>query len=379
MTQFTRRSALTLLTATSLCLPISLARAREAGGRKTIFIMLRGGLDGLATLIPADREMLDLRRTTLPDPSERLRLNSGFSLHPALKNLHQLYRLGELGFVHAAATSYRQRSHFEAQDHLELLGPAGEREGWFNRTIQAAGGAGLAVGYAVPLALQGAGAVTNWSPQIFSTASDDLLDRLEKLYETQPVLADPLRRARSMGDVSMSATGTRRDQKKTDGFVGKSLGEMMRGPEGPNMGMLSINGWDTHAQQAGRLAVRLAELDETVAALKQALGPEWAKTCVVICSEFGRTARENGTRGTDHGTGGLIILSGGAVRGGRIYGDWPGLKSSALHEGRDLAPANDVAAVLKGLLRDHIGLSRTQLDRQIFPGTPAAMEGLIRS
>lgn len=377
MTQFSRRSALALLGSAGLVPSFLAAHAVGAEDRKFVFIILRGALDGLATLIPDDAALRELRRFTIPERAERLDLGNGFRLHPSLSGLHGLYQSGELGFVHAAATSYRDRSHFDGQDLLETLGRTSARDGWLNRTVQAAGGQGLAVGYDLPLAMRGAGAATNWSPPVFNAASDDLLDRLQDLYASQPHLAEALAMARGteMGSVDMS--GRRGAPAQQYAKASQALGALMAAEGGPNIGMLSFDGWDTHANQAGQLATRLSGLDAALVDLKTALGLHWAKTSVVICSEFGRTARENGSRGTDHGTGGLVILAGGAVKGGRVHGAWPGLSSSALYEDRDLAPANDITAILKGVLRDHLAISQTVLYSTVFPGQTDLMTGLI--
>ncbi len=378
MTGFTRRTALALIGAAATGPALGVAHAAGAGARKFVFGVMRGGLDGLAALVPDDREMEMLRPSILPAPGERLDLGNGFRLHPSLAGLHGLYRSGEAAFVHAAATPYRARSHFDGQDVLETLGPAGTRDGWLNRAVAEAGGSGLAVGYAVPLALKGTAPATNWSPPVFAEASDDLLDRLSDLYTDDPVFAAPLAMARAtpaaMDDMDrLKPRGGPEGQFRA---AGEALGRLMATEDGPAIGMISFDGWDTHANQPGALTNRLAALDGSLEALKAALGAHWADTVVVLASEFGRTAAENGTRGTDHGTGGLVILAGGAVKGGRVHGDWPGLAPSALRERRDLAPANDLTGVLKGVLRDHLGLDRQVLDTRVLPGPARPLDGL---
>jgi uncharacterized protein (DUF1501 family) len=148
--------------------------------------------------------------------------------------------------------------------------------------------------------------------------------------------------------------------------------------------MFDTTGWDTHANEGGaqgQLAVRLRGLDAAMAALQETLGPVWRNTVVLVATEFGRTAAINGTRGTDHGTAAAAFLLGGAVAGGRVLADWPGLSRSSLHEGRDLRPTRDLRAVMKGVLRDHLQVAGTSLDSQVFPGSAAvrALDGLVRS
>ncbi len=379
MTDLSRRHALRLIGAGALstvALP-RMAFADGVEGRSLVFVILRGAMDGLAALIPDDRETEALRGSILPEIGDRLDLGNGFRLHPTLEGLQGLYRAREAGFVHAAATAYRDRSHFDGQDALETLAPAGTRDGWLNRATAALGGQALAVGYALPLALKGPAPARNWAPAVFEPASDDLARRLQDLYAADPLLADALATARAMPAPETDMAGQGGARGIPYAATLQALGELMAAPDGPGIGMVSLDGWDTHANQAQALRARFAQLDLGLARLKSALGPKWATTCVVMCSEFGRTAAANGTRGTDHGTGGLTILAGGAVAGGRVHGDWPGLSPRNLHEGRDLAPANAVEAVLKGVLRDHLGLSRTVLDSEVLPGRAPALDGLI--
>lgn len=377
----TRRSALSLFGSAILAPVVMPAFSQGVDGRKFIFILLRGGMDGLSALIPNDSETMRLRGSILPPKSERLAIGQGFDLHPALKSLHQLYHQGEASFIHAAATSYRSRSHFDGQDYLELLGPQGTKEGWLNRALQAVGSRALAVGYSIPLALQGRGRVTNWAPPKFSAASEDLLDRLMGLYDEDNLFAAQLASARSsvadMDDISdMEAS---HERGKNDVLLLEAAGTLMAAEGGPGVGMISLEGWDTHANQERLLARRMSDLSEGIASLKAALGEHWTQTAIVICSEFGRTVAANGTRGTDHGTGGLVTLMGGAVKGGRIFGDWPETNQKALFEGRDLAPANDVSGILKGVLRDHLGIDRSALDQDVLPQSGRAWDGLIKT
>ncbi|MEL7480910.1 MAG: DUF1501 domain-containing protein [Pseudomonadota bacterium] len=374
MNRISRRKLLGLL-GVSATAPIWLAHAAEAGQKKFVFVILRGALDGLAALIPDDPETEALRGALLPNRSERLDFGNGFRLHPALGSLRDLYVSGEAAFVHAAATPFRERSHFDGQDRLETLAPPGARDGWLNRTLAALGTEGLAVGVSVPLAFRGEAPVRNWSPPVFAPVSEDLEARLMDLYAGDTLLSETLAAAMAATDPDMGQT--RRGRNQVYAQTLGALGRLMAEDGGANVAMASLDGWDTHANQTGMLNNRLAALDDAITALKDALGSDWSNTCVVMCSEFGRTAAANGTRGTDHGTGGLMILTGGAVAGGKVHGDWPGLKRNALYDGRDLAPANDVAAVLKGLLRDHLGLSKSALDQTILPGSGRPMDGLI--
>ena len=378
MTVFSRRHSLGFLAAAPFLSLPKISFAQGTTDRKFIFVILRGGMDGLAALIPDDKDIEGLRGSILPAPETRLNLGNGFRLHPSFTGLNKLYSAGDAAFIHAAATPYRDRSHFEGQDALETLGRSGAKDGWLNRALKAEGGSGLAVGRALPLAMKGTAPVTNWSPPIFKTPSEDLMGRLSDLYAGDDLLAASLAAAKdtSAMEMDLSRREARRFTKEYT-IALSSLGRLMSEENGQGIGMVALDGWDTHDGQANDLKRNFAALDEALIALKTSLGPTWKKSCVVVCSEFGRTAAANGTKGTDHGTGGLTMLLGGAVKGGKLYGDWPGVKKSALYEDRDLYPANDIAAILKGVMRDHLGISRTTLDTNIFPNSGRAFEGLI--
>lgn len=378
MIQFTRRSTLGLLGGAALASQTPAAFAQGISDRKFIFIILRGAMDGLSALIPEDENYASLRRGIAIPENQRLDLGNGFALHGAFATLKADYDQGHAAFFHAAATSYRERSHFDGQDVLESLGVDGGRSGWLNRALHAAGARGLAVSHSVPLALRGPAPVSNWSPPVFEEADEDLLDRLSDLYASTPEFAEPLARAReNMSLVGNMGEGRKGKISRNHMLALQAVGKLMAAEDGPGVGMVELGGWDTHTGQVRRLNRGFRDLDAGLAALKAALGAHWAKTCIVISSEFGRTVAVNGTNGTDHGTGGLVTLLGGAVRGGRVYGDWPGLKRSELYEARDLAPANDISAILKGVLRDHLGVDRAALDASVLPGSGRAYDGLI--
>jgi uncharacterized protein (DUF1501 family) len=161
--------------------------------------------------------------------------------------------------------------------------------------------------------------------------------------------------------------------------LARAAGQLMAAPQGPSVAAFELGGWDTHAQQAARLNAPLAQMDEGLVALKAALGDVWRRTAVLVVTEFGRTARVNGTMGTDHGTGGAAFILGGAVRGGRMLGDWPGLSAANLFQNRDLWPTTDMRSLAKGLLRDHLRLGMAAVDAA-FPnsGEAAPLGGLLR-
>jgi uncharacterized protein (DUF1501 family) len=318
-----------------------------------------------------------------------LDLGGFYGLHPALTGLHDMYSANEALAVHAVAGSYRVRSHFEAQDCLESGADHRMTSGWLNRVVASLppaeparpGGEALAVGVSVPLLLRGQAVVANWAPHGFSEPSPDLYATIAALIQSDPVtgpaIAEGLR-ARGFSAAVITPGGELNDRYAFLALA-RAAGEMLRAADGPRIAALELGGWDTHAQQANRLTGPLKQLDTGLVALKTALGPAWAQTAVLVMTEFGRTARVNGTKGTDHGTGTVAFVLAGAIAGGRVKATWPGLGSGQLFENRDLAPTTDLRAVAKGILVAHLGLNSSALG-QIFPGSDsvAAMAGLIR-
>jgi len=368
-----------------------LALAQTPGDRRLVVILLRGALDGLFVVQPyADPGMEVLRRPLmLPEPGQEgglLDLGGTYGLHPALANLHALYRDSEALILHAVAGPYRSRSHFDAQDMLEL---GGDRmtSGWLNRALQAlpAGAqarAGLAVGTGVPLLLRGPVPVGAYAPPGLDQPAPDLIYRLAALQNADarlgPVFAEGMR---SRGFAAQTLGGAMQEPDRGSfPRLAAAAGRLLAEREGPRVAALELGGWDTHAQQAGRIMTPLRALDDGIGQLRTALGAAWAQTAVLVVTEFGRTARANGNVGTDHGTGTVAFLVGGAVAGGKVQADWPGLGPDALFENRDLRPTRDLRTVAKGLLRDHLRLPETAV-AQAFPDSAQApaMRGLVRA
>lgn len=361
-------------------------------------VILRGAMDGLAVVPPiADPDYAGLRGELAIGAAglePALPLDGQFGLNNAMPNLHALYHKGEALIVHATATPYRERSHFDGQDVLESgLGGVGDKSsGWLNRAaaaIPTADGvrpiSGLAVSPTVPLILRGAAPTLSWTPPQLQSASGDTLQRLLALYTHE----DP-ELARVLGEgVDLDALATGMDGLGRGGGIAAAFRELAAGParlvaaeDGPRLAALSYDGWDTHTNEgaeAGRLANLLAALDGALAALATELAPVWSETVIAVMTEFGRTARANGNEGTDHGTATVAFLLGGAVKGGRVIADWPGLKPGDLHENRDLKPTTDLRAVLKGVLRDHLGIDQRRLATEVFPGSlsVAPLQGLV--
>lgn len=397
MTMETTRRGLLVLSSQILLagtLPRRLVAGRSKNSVLSVWI-LRGGLDGLAAVPPwGDPDYARTRGALALDAPTGaggvLDLDGHFGLHPALPNLAGMYKAGELLPLHAVATAYRERSHFDGQKILENgTTSAAVTTGWLNRLLTAGGGArAMAISSGVPLLLRGDAPVSSWAPSELPAADTDTLNRIADLYAHDPLLAARLAEAleaRARVDDAQPESGGRLRRNGPQYLAGlaQAAGRFMREPDGPAITALEIDGWDTHANQGaatGQLAARLTGLDGAVAGFRHALGSRWSDTALLIMTEFGRTAAPNGTGGTDHGTAGIVLLAGGAVNGGRVVADWPGLARRSLYEQRDLQPTLDLRAVCKGMLADHLSIPARVLDDHVFPdsaGVPASRD-LIR-
>ncbi|MBX9749749.1 MAG: DUF1501 domain-containing protein [Roseococcus sp.] len=364
------------------------------GERRLVVVLLRGALDGLSAVPPyGDPDFAALRGPlALPEPGQEggvLDLGGRFGLHPAMRNLHALYRQDQALVLHAVAGPWRSRSHFEAQDFMESGATRRLPDGWLNRALAAqpetAEGArrGLAVGLDIPLLLRGAVRVGSYAPPSRGHAEPDALALLARWHGSDPVLGPPFAEGlRARGFSAAVLAGQEAPPANTQPFVALAgaAGRLLATPRGPRVAALEIGGWDTHASQLQRLVGPLRALDDGLEALRVALGPAWSETAVLVLTEFGRTVRINGTGGTDHGTGGVAFVLGGAVRGGRVLVDWPGLGQGRLFENRDLMPSMDQRRIAKALLAGHLGLNPAALARA-FPesGDAAPLRGLLRA
>lgn len=375
--RLTRRDFLlsTGLCAAAATWPGRLALAYAATEKRLLLVILRGGMDGLAAVVPyGDRVYAGARGDmALPQNAESLVvLDHHFAMHKSLAPLAALFQQKELLVLHAAATPYRERSHFEAQDLLEngSLKPHGISTGWLSRAVAVLPGtSAVAVGPAVPLVLRGDAPVTSWAPSILPEVDDDFLNRVMHMYEHDPLLSKAV--AGAMQEDGRMQGNTRGPR----AFVGmmQKAALFLSAPKGARIGAIDMGGWDTHANQGtadGRLANNMEILAEGLTAFRQGMGAQWENTAVLVVTEFGRTVKSNGTGGTDHGTAGVAFLLGGSVQGGQVVGDWPGL--SRLYEGRDLYPANDLRRLLKGTLHGHLGIAEAQLAETVFPGSGSA-------
>jgi len=414
-----RRAFLTTgaLAASGALLSSRVTFAGTADGRKPrlVFVVLRGALDGLAAVPPCGdpgyaSQRGDLAMGKPGTDGGALPLDGFFGLHPSLTFMQQSYAARELIVFHAVASPYRDRSHFDGQNVLETgyPQPHAVETGWLNRALAAMPARralekerGISIAPTAPLVMRGPAAVTSWSPSHLAPLDDDTLQRISDLYSHDPQLAQKLaealaaeaiadEQAGGMAD-TMDAGDNRHPLLAQRGKPGAQYAEVVQAAarflgreDGPQVAVFDTTGWDTHFNEGGakgQLAARLAALDAALRDLKAGLGPVWNDTAVLLATEFGRTVAENGTRGTDHGTATAAYLIGGAVKGGRVVTDWPGLSGRGLYQERDLRPTQDLRAVMKGLLADQLAVPERALESSVFPGSDRArpLRGLLRA
>ena len=381
----------------------SLSFAKSSSPRRLVVVNLRGGADGLGIVAPFGDPDYQRARGALalsPPGSEGglIDIDGFFGLHPALVALEPMLHRGEVLPVHAVATPYRERSHFDAQNLLECgtTRAHARKDGWLGRALAGVGSPpeAVALGQVVPLILQGRDGVRTVTAQPGKLQDGILTDTLADMYADDPLFGPTLEEglsARTMvskileADDEGGSGGRKRRKRKrrNSGSAVEIVGSVLAQPQGPQVAVVEVGGWDTHARQGttqGGFARRLKTLGAGLSRLRTKLGPVWEDTVVLVVTEFGRTVAPNGTAGTDHGTASCALLLGGAVAGGRVVADWPGLAKRSLYEGRDLRPTTDLRSVAKGLLRDHLGLGSSALDAA-FPNSASArpLPNLVRS
>jgi uncharacterized protein (DUF1501 family) len=351
------------------------AHVRQSG--RLVFVLLRGGFDGLAAVVPhGDPGYRSLRGPLAFDEDDLAPLTDVFALAPGLSPLREFWDRGELVVLHAMAIPYRTRSHFDGQAVLEtgLDRPVGASDGWLNRLLQVMPGdrSGIAIASGMPRSMTGSFDVQTWSPSQLGAVDDEYLERLAVLYRADSLLSGrfeaALQQEELVGEEPMAGGGARRGGITP---LMQAAARILRQNTGPNVAAVEFSGWDTHANQGlagGPLDRLLSQLAEGLAGFRSEMGAAWADTTVVVMTEFGRTARPNGTRGTDHGTAGAGFILGPKVARSAVMADWPGLADRSLYEGRDLTPTSDTRAVLKGVVAATFDLTRAQVDR-VFPGS----------
>ena len=359
-----------------------IAFASVATERRFIFVIQRGAADGLSIVMPyAEPAYASLRGALAIDTGNATKLDGTFALHPALVQTAAMYANRQALFVHAVASPYRDRSHFDGQNVLETGGtaPYQMKDGWLNRlvaSLPATRENAIAFAPTVPMALRGKAAVTSYAPSGLPPAPDDLLMRVSQLYDQDAQL-------RPLWESAMTARGLAGEAgaRQDPASLGKLAAGFLSRDDGPRIAMIETGGWDTHTAQNARLANQLKALDTMLAALRDGMGPAWNKTTVLVATEFGRTVAVNGTGGTDHGTGSVAMVLGGSVAGGRVLADWPGLKPSDLYEARDLKPTMSLDALIAGAASESLGRDPQRTANTLF-GQNAGMRpttGLVRA
>lgn len=341
--------------------------------RRFVFIVQRGAADGLNTLVPyADPQYAKLRGALAIDPAVGLKLDGMFALHPSLKQMNDMFQRKEATFFHAVASPYRDRSHFDGQNVLETGGilPYALKDGWMNRLMSVLprhGKEAVAFSPTIPLALQGSVEVTTFAPSNLPQAKEDLLLRVQQLYasdkQLKPLWESALE-ARGMAGGKMEAGVGKQDASS----LGRVAAGFLTRADGPRVAMIETSGWDTHSGQDERLERQLRGLDGLVSGLRDGMGSTWSQTVVLIATEFGRTVAANGTGGTDHGTAAAAMLLGGAVRGGSVIADWPGLSPANLLDGRDLKPTLALDSLIASICCETFGLELELVRSVLFPG-----------
>jgi uncharacterized protein (DUF1501 family) len=352
-----------------------MAFARANTERRFVFIIQRGAADGLSIVAPTgDPSFAGLRGDFVRDSAAGAKLDSFFTLHPALAETARIYGDKQALFVHAVASPYRDRSHFDGQNVLETGGSGAYRlkDGWMNRLLgllPADEAKALALSSTVPMALRGPHEVSSYASSQLPSPTDDLLARVGALYagdqQLHALWSAAMDTRMKAGDAMQGGGGPK------GAATGALAAKMLLG-DGARIAMIETNGWDTHSGQRGRLNAQLRDLDQILAALKVGLGPQWSNTLVVVATEFGRTARPNGTGGTDHGQASVSMLLGGAVAGGKVVADWPGLTQAALYEGRDLKPTIDLDSLIAGALAQHYAIEPARTMSTLFPESRGA-------
>ena len=393
----TRREMLhSLGLATAGCALPNLSFAATDSTRRFVLIILRGAVDGLALVAPyADSNYERVRgELAIAAPGEDgglRKLDGFFGLHPAMNAVHRMYEDNDAAMLHSVASPYRERSHFDGQDLLENGGirVGRMRDGWLNRALAPLGGSlgserAIALAQNTPLVLRGEQSSTSWAPSQLPDADDTTIERLRDLYAGDEFFAIRLEQALRSQDIAggLRSTKQRGNESRQFAELMTSAASFLTAPDGPTIAVAEFGGWDTHANQGastGALANRLAALDTGLANLKKGLADGWASTVVAVVTEFGRTVRVNGTRGTDHGTGTAALLLGGAVAGGKVIADWPGLREAELYAGRDLMPTLDLRSVFKTVLVEHLAIDHAFVDSTVFPDSQIAkpVNGLI--
>jgi uncharacterized protein (DUF1501 family) len=364
-------------------------QAQAANGKRLVVVFLRGGIDGLNIVIPHQEPDYYQARPiiAIPYPQETngaIDLDGFFGLHPELKDLIPFWQQKNLAFVHSSGSPVVERSHFQAQDYIENGTPGIKttQDGWMNRLLaelpQEKSTKALNVGIITPYILRGKMQIANLKPGINSTApiatdNPRINEAFSSLYSGTDALSQAYQDGRKTRESIVAELGQEmiaagRGAKNVNAFADDAadVTKLMLGNAKTQLVFMDVAGWDTHVNQHKILNRLLPSLGQGLATLVKGLEPIFSDTVIVVVSEFGRTVAENGNRGTDHGYGNVMWLLGGAIRGGKVYGEWQGLSQSALHQNRDLAITTDFRDVFYQILQSHLSLPAASLNR-VFP------------
>lgn len=382
---FLKGAALIGCSAAAMPLFTPVSFAALPGENRFVVIILRGAMDGLDVVQPYGDPALRALRPALSLGPEggALDLDGFYALHPALTPLMPLWQKGQLAFAHALATPYRdKRSHFDGQDLLEA-GIAGNgpvpstQDGWLNRLLQTlpptSAETAWSIGAQEMMLLAGRAPIRSWEPDTNLALTPQAQLLLGQVYHDDPLFRQAAEAAIEIDARAAEAMDADPAPRAKDAPRPSAVGRLAaysaaRLNEEARVASFSISGWDSHKNQKGVLSNALKQLAEAVLTLQRDLGPNWERTTVMALTEFGRTVRQNGTQGTDHGTGGAMLMAGGAVRGGRVYGKWPGLGEGDLFEDRDLMPTRDVRAYPAWAMAGLFGIDAAKLGEAVFPG-----------
>lgn len=368
-----RRTLLGMSAATlgAVALPKVSFAASGSGKKRLVFVLQRGAADGLGIVAPVgDPDYARLRGALAEDYAEAPRISGLFALHPSLAKSAEMFAKGEMMAVHAVASHYRDRSHFDGQNVLESGGtrPYQLKDGWLNRLvglIPETDASGIAISQTIPLALQGPNKSSSYAPSRLPDATDDYMKRIGTLYMNDPRLHMLWEESIATRELAEGMEGSGNMRQAAD--VGALASRMLSAEEGARIAMIETSGWDTHFGQRQRLGRELSRLDSLIESLKDGLGPHWNDTMVIVATEFGRTAAINGTNGTDHGTASATLLYGGSLSGGTVLGDWPGLRQNDLYQNRDLKPTASLENVITSSVSSHFSLDPDQTRRTLYP------------
>ena len=382
----------------------AMAASPRLGGKKLIVIFQRGGVDGLNVVVPfGEKDYYKYRPTiAVPAPSKdsvsALDLDGFFGLHPSLRPLLPFYKEGNMAIVHASGSPHETRSHFAAQDYMESAAPGGKlvNDGWLNRYIAnnpdpaASTFRGVALGPVLPRTLAGpapalalgsldsetADAARSMyeslydeeSNSLLSGASNEMFDAMKQLKEANPAQYEP-------------AAGVQYANNQPFARSLRQVAQIIKADLGLEVAFVDVGGWDTHQNQGsvqdGRLPQGLAQFGAAIAAFYRDLGDRMEDVVIMTMSEFGRTARENGNAGTDHGKANVMFVLGGSVKGGKVYADWPGLAREQLNEDRDLAMTTDFRDVFAEVLVQHLECKNPDVVFPDYSVDPRRFKGLL--